>query len=82
MPPELEAKLIAPDEMRLPGLSGLADGATAVRVIGVTPGAQTVLSVPGAIGCPIIGPCRPSAGNHVLTALWLIEARLGAPTRT
>jgi hypothetical protein len=67
MPPELEAKLIAPDDMRLPGLSGLADRATAVRVIGDNPGAKTVLSVPGAIGCPTIGPCRPSAGDHVLT---------------
>jgi hypothetical protein len=38
MLPELEAKLIAPDEMRLSGLSGLADKATAVRVIGGNPG--------------------------------------------
>ncbi len=32
MPPELEAKLIAPDDLRLPDLSGLVDGATAVRL--------------------------------------------------
>ena len=32
MPPELEAKLIAPDEMRLPDLNGLVDAATAVRL--------------------------------------------------
>jgi uncharacterized membrane protein len=32
MPPELEAKLIAPDELRLPDLNGLVKGATAVRL--------------------------------------------------
>ncbi len=32
MPAELEAKLIAPDDMQLPDLSGLVDGATAVRL--------------------------------------------------
>jgi CHAD domain-containing protein len=32
MPPELEAKLIAPNEMRLPNLKGIVDGATAVRL--------------------------------------------------
>ena len=31
MPPELEAKLIAPDELRLPDLNGLVKGATAVQ---------------------------------------------------
>ena len=31
-PEELEAKLIAPDELRLPDLSGLINGATAVRL--------------------------------------------------
>ena len=31
---ELEAKLIAPDELRLPDLSGLVKGATAVRLPG------------------------------------------------
>jgi inorganic triphosphatase YgiF len=30
---ELEAKLIAPDELRLPDLSGLIKGATAVRLL-------------------------------------------------
>ena len=34
MPPELEAKLIAPDDMRLPDLGGLVDGATAVPLPG------------------------------------------------
>ena len=33
-PEELEAKLIAPDELRLPDLSGLVKGATAVRLPG------------------------------------------------
>jgi hypothetical protein len=32
MPAELEAELIAPDDLRLPDLSGLVDGATAVRL--------------------------------------------------
>ena len=32
MPPELEAKLIAPDELRLPDLDGLVKGATAVQL--------------------------------------------------
>ncbi len=32
MPPELEAKLIAPDELRLPDLSGLVKAATAGRL--------------------------------------------------
>jgi hypothetical protein len=32
MPPELEAKLIAPDELRLPDLSGLVKAATAVQL--------------------------------------------------
>ena len=36
MPPELEAKLIAPDDLRLADLSGLVDGATAVRFRHVT----------------------------------------------
>ena len=34
MPSEVEAKLIAPDELRLPDLSGLVKGATAVRLPG------------------------------------------------
>jgi hypothetical protein len=32
MSPELEAKLIAPDEMQLPDLNGIVEGATAVRL--------------------------------------------------
>ena len=32
MPPEVEAKLIAPGELRLPDLSGLVEAATAVRL--------------------------------------------------
>lgn len=32
MPPEFEAKLIAPDQLRLPDLNGLVKGATAVRL--------------------------------------------------
>src|SRR6266436_2983382 len=34
MPPEVEAKLIAPGELRLPDLSGLVKAATAVRLPG------------------------------------------------
>ena len=32
MPPEVEAKLIAPGELQLPDLSGLVKAATAVRL--------------------------------------------------
>jgi Integrase core domain len=67
MPPELEAKLIAPDDLRLPDLSGLVDGATAVRFRHVTSRPPT--PVPAEV-MDLVRACTRSRPLELAACLW------------